>query len=223
MFQRIQSSSVQATSCIGLMITILFMMHHTTLAIQTELHSGKSVCFTEDLPANTPVTITYSPPPTVALSTLVVRDPFGSVLLEERDFTSHQPHKTYFTTKGDVSGQYELCILPTQFTKDHVYKQPVFAQITIDADRYHLEKDQPTTRDQVEKLDGLLQDVRNKIDRISMEQYYFKEREERFRHTTDSTHERCWWLGVCKFSLLVGVTFWQMTNLRSFFKKKKLI
>ncbi|KAF0981006.1 hypothetical protein FDP41_012794 [Naegleria fowleri] len=205
------------------LLLVCMVLIHCTNAIQTELHAGKSVCFSEDLPANTPVTITYSPPPTVALSTLIVRDPFGSILLEERDFTSHQPHRTFLTTKGDVSGQYEICILPTQFSKDHIYKQPVFAQITIDADRFHYEKDQPTTKDEVEKLDTLLQDVRHKIDSISLEQYYFKEREERFRHTTDSTHERCWWLGVCKFSLLVGVTLWQMTNLRSFFKKKKLI
>ena len=208
--------------CIIFIITILSSSQ--VFAIYIELFAGKSVCFTEDLPPNTSVFIEYAPPSSVMLSTIVVRDPFGSVVLEERDFTTaDHSHKTQFTTKGDISGQHEICIVPTQISQDLSYKQQVFARVVIEANKEHVEKDMPESKEHVEKLDKLLQGVSGRIEAITYELIYLKERESRFRITTDSTFDRTWYLGITKFTLLIIVTVWQMTNLRMFFKKKKLI
>ncbi|EFC41773.1 predicted protein [Naegleria gruberi] len=193
------------------------------MAIYTEIYAGKSVCFAEDITPNTPVIVTYTAPSTVVLSTLTIRDPFGGVVSEEKNFPSNGPHKVQFKTRFDVSGMYEICIMPTQFASIHVYGEPTYAAINIEVDREHTTMDHPESKDRVEKLSNLLTSVQGKINEINAHQNYLKEREARFRFTTDSTYERCFWMGAGKFGLLFVLAAWQLYNLRSFFKKRKLI
>ena len=220
--QPIGSKQAMITMMMVITLYTTFMLPSVS-AIYVEMQPGKSICFSEDLSPNTPVQITYGPPVDVALSTLVVRDPFGGIITEEKNFPAGIDHKTHFKTRYDVSGWYEICIMPTQFSINHQYGAPIHAKVEVEIDREHANKDQHESKEYVDKLGELLQDVKSKIDFIGAEQYYFKDRESRFRLTTDDTYERCFWIGLGKFTLLVFVTVWQLSNLRSFFKKKKLI
>jgi len=58
-----------------------------------------------------------------------------------------------------------------------------------------------TNRLEIEKL---LKNLNNQINFVSVEQQYFKQREERFRETTDSTFERVWI--ICMIQLIALIT-----------------
>ena len=51
----------------------------------------------------------------------------------------------------------------------------------------------------------------------------FQYREERFRHTSESTNQRVLWWSLVQTLVLVGMGFWQMRHLRQFFESKKLV
>lgn len=79
---------------------------------------------------------------------------------------------------------------------------------------------------QKEKLTELQLRVRqllDQVDQIAKEQNYQRYREERFRQTSDSTNQRVLWWSISQIGILVGMGFWQMRHLKSFFEAKKLV
>lgn len=51
----------------------------------------------------------------------------------------------------------------------------------------------------------------------------FQYREERFRQTSESTNKRVLWWSLAQTIVLVGMGFWQMRHLKTFFETKKLV
>ena len=76
----------------------------------------------------------------------------------------------------------------------------------MEVDVHHHTEKEPETVEKLTRLDGLLKDLRDRINMVTEEQSYFKNRETRFRETTDSTYSRTFWIGLCKFVLLVAVS-----------------
>ncbi|KAL9647163.1 hypothetical protein ABK040_004879 [Willaertia magna] len=184
------------------------------------MNSGKSLCFTEDLNPNTPVLITYTPAQQVTKSSLVVKDPFGVTVVDEKNIQySPNGFRSHFNTNLGVAGIYEICI---SIISANSYG-PHLNKFELEIDRDHHENNLPESKERVDQLNNLLSRVNTALDSIRGEQYYLKDREERFRQTTDSTYDRCFYLGLFKLLFLIGISIWQLTNLRSFFKKKKLI
>lgn len=54
-------------------------------------------------------------------------------------------------------------------------------------------------------------------------QIYLQYREERFRQTSESTNNRVLWWSLAQVFVLVGMGFWQMRHLKTFFETKKLV
>lgn len=52
---------------------------------------------------------------------------------------------------------------------------------------------------------------------------YLQFREERFRQTSESTHQRVFWWSLTQLLILLIMGFWQMKHLKSFFEAKKLV
>lgn len=48
-------------------------------------------------------------------------------------------------------------------------------------------------------------------------------REERFRQTSESTNQRVLWWSLLQTGVLLGIGYWQMRHLKSFFEAKKLV
>ena len=69
----------------------------------------------------------------------------------------------------------------------------------------------------------MLNNLRNDVAYVSNDQEYFKEREERFRQTSDSTYQRIWWIGFFQFIICVGIGLWQMWSMRNYLKAKKFV
>ena len=68
----------------------------------------------------------------------------------------------------------------------------------------------------VEELNGRLQDVRR-------EQVYQRQREEEFRNQSEKTNARVVRWSIVQVVVLLGTCAWQLTHLRSFFTKQKLV
>lgn len=100
--------------------------------------------------------------------------------------------------------------------------------------------------EQKEKMSELqlrIQQLINQVDQITKEQNYqrvkrgdlpvghfltatllrFQYREERFRQTSESTNKRVLWWSLAQLLILVGMGFWQMRHLKTFFETKKLV
>ncbi|ODM98917.1 Transmembrane emp24 domain-containing protein 4 [Orchesella cincta] len=79
---------------------------------------------------------------------------------------------------------------------------------------------------QKEKLTSVQLRIRKLLDlaeQIVKEQEYQRLREDRFRQTSDSTNSRVFWWSLIQFMILVGMGYWQVSNLRMFFIMKKLV
>jgi hypothetical protein len=69
----------------------------------------------------------------------------------------------------------------------------------------------------------MIRRLKNQVEDVKSEQHYMQTREARFKETSDSTYSRVFWMGILQFTVLVGMGVWQILNLKSFFKAKKLV
>merc|ERR1712029_496625 len=77
-----------------------------------------------------------------------------------------------------------------------------------------------------EKLTELQLRVRQLMDQVTQiqkEQNYQRLREERFRATSESTNSRVLYWSLVQTIVLLGMGFWQMRHLKTFFETKKLV
>lgn len=77
-----------------------------------------------------------------------------------------------------------------------------------------------------EKLTELQLRIRqllDQVEQITKEQNYQRYREERFRTTSESTNSRVLWWSLIQTVVLLGMGYWQMRHLKSFFQAKKLV
>ncbi|KAL0477284.1 transmembrane emp24 domain-containing protein ECA [Acrasis kona] len=217
-------------------VVILFVAIPTN-ALFTFLTEGTNYCFIEDLNEDTQVIVSYKCPTLdakyraeIANRAHVdqhefsikaeVRDPFGNVLLD-RKITDPEGTVT-FKSLREVSGIYEICFFPSSlawFSSTQKIEFHVKVEIDYDAK----ESDKIESKERIDKLDEMIKRLKNQVEDVKHEQNYIQTRESRFKETTDSTHSRVFWMGFLQFSVLVGLGVWQILNLKSFFKAKKLV
>lgn len=58
---------------------------------------------------------------------------------------------------------------------------------------------------------------------VKLKNVFIQFREERFRQTSESTHQRVFWWSLSQLLILLTMGFWQMRHLKSFFEAKKLV
>jgi hypothetical protein len=84
--------------------------------------------------------------------------------------------------------------------------------------RHRLEKDQHLT-----PLENTLEASITAANTVLREMKYMEKREQRMRQTADSINARVRWFSYFSVTILLGVTFIQVTYLKKYFKKKKLM
>lgn len=169
------------------------------------------------------VLITYSSP-TLALNLaslqkssfyIQVYDPNGN-LYHHTEVDSHEKGYYNFQSTKDLTGFYEIC-----FTTSSYQILELHLQIQLDEEQKEYKKIQ--SKDHLEKLTGLIEQLRDKERLVSTELEYMKEREIAFRFTTDTIDSRLLWGHIFIFILIVGTTIWQIWMMQNYFKIKKLI
>lgn len=82
---------------------------------------------------------------------------------------------------------------------------------------------QVAQKEKMSELQLRIRQLINQVDQITKEQNYQRYREERFRQTSESTNKRVLWWSLAQLVILVGMGFWQMRHLKTFFETKKLV
>jgi len=78
-------------------------------------------------------------------------------------------------------------------------------------------------REKLTELQLRVRQLLDQVEQISKEQNYQRYREERFRTTSESTNGRVLWWSLAQTCVLLGMGYWQMRHLKSFFEAKKLV
>ncbi|KAK4299329.1 hypothetical protein Pmani_028388 [Petrolisthes manimaculis] len=211
----------------------LFTLSYIVLALASltqglYFHIGETErkCFIEEIPDETMVTGNYKlqlydprtggfMPSSPGLGMHVeIRDPDDKVLLS-RVYSS----EGRFTFTSHTPGEHVICLYSNST------KWFSGSQLRVHFDIQVGEHDYANVA-QKEKLTELQLRVRqllDQVDQIAKEQNYQRYREERFRHTSESTNQRVLWWSIGQVGILLAMGFWQMRHLKSFFEAKKLV
>ncbi|KAG2374485.1 hypothetical protein C9374_010769 [Naegleria lovaniensis] len=208
--------------------------------LKLDSKKNKRVCFQEHLYESTPVKITLKFPtksPTDVnggdIRDVQIRlfgtDPEKNEYLDAHYFLQSLPTivqdnqafkiiSHHFKSSSTLYGNYKICIEQESKLKE------VELDLHIDVGKSaEVEFEELESVKHVKKIETLLKNLGNQITTITSEQIYFKHREERFRETTDSTYERLWIVAVLQVMILVMSAWWQLSSLKTFFRKQKLI
>mmetsp|Transcript_22974 Transcript_22974/g.25510 ORF Transcript_22974/g.25510 Transcript_22974/m.25510 type:complete len:217 (-) Transcript_22974:55-705(-) len=192
---------------------------------------GKQRCFIEEVPEDTLVMATYhsadykkttpagdhraqnNPRTVIKISVL---DPDGELLV------SHDAEKTgrvAFTSPA--GGEHKICVLTNTSswfgqTRTFRFKMQVhYGEHATDYKEVAKQEHLSAIEVEIRKLNDKIRDIR-------AEQEYQQTREEQFRNVSESTNGRVMWFSIFQTVILFLSGLWQIANLKSFFKSKKL-
>mmetsp|Transcript_13444 Transcript_13444/g.39302 ORF Transcript_13444/g.39302 Transcript_13444/m.39302 type:complete len:223 (+) Transcript_13444:256-924(+) len=92
-----------------------------------------------------------------------------------------------------------------------------------DADLRNKKKKKLLSKEHLTPLEKNFQESITAAHQILHEMHYLENRERRMKHTADSINGRIRYFSYISVAVLLGVTWMQVTYLRSYFKKKKLL
>ena len=209
------------------MLLRLALLVHSASALFFYLAGPEVKCFLEDLPKDTLVVGEYRGLEWIPETGEYKLNPSTGILFSVEEVfdnnhrvVNHRGKPTgQFTFTAARSGEHRLCFQTHSegwFTSSHV---------KMEFDMAIGETSQLRSADQ-EKIDSLVGrviDLQHRLVDIKREQVFQREREVEFRNLSESTNAR-----VVKWSIIqlfvLGVTCaWQLTHLRGFFQKQKLV
>merc|ERR1719491_2263379 len=118
------------------------------------------------------------------------------------------------------NGAFKICLenKSNKETTRIIYDHVVLSEIETKLKKHHtLKKEHLTPLEYV--LDDSLASAKSILD----EMYYMEKREIRMKQTADHTNTRIKYFSYFSVSMLLGVTWIQVTYLKSYFKKKKVL
>jgi p24 family protein delta-1 len=133
--------------------------------------------------------------------------------------TSQRRHK-HRMEEDNLEG-YGVCLFNLGDRKQMqvIYDMVLLSEIEQEeVQRHRLEKEEHLT-----PLENTLEASINAANGVLREMKYMEKREQRMRQTADSINTRVRWFSYFSIAVLLGVTFIQVTYLKRYFKKKKLM
>jgi hypothetical protein len=130
-----------------------------------------------------------------------------------------------FTFSAADSGQHRICVTPQNVQSGGWLGSGIHGSVkfTLDMAIGETSRIESTDKAHVQTLVEKVQDLNSRLQDVRREQIFQREREAEFRDQSESTNAR-----VVRWSLIqlavLGVTCaWQLTHLRAFFVKQKLV
>ncbi|KAL9657309.1 hypothetical protein ABK040_011529 [Willaertia magna] len=216
-------SCIKLYNILFLVITfslILNIVNSTILHLDGTTKQTKKVCFQEHLVGDSTIQVRIKRLDNSLGSIngnelkVKIKDIYGNHLKD--DVLHALQSNVFFRTPAGGYANYEICI-------SNMVSKVIPIEVSIDVDNGREEAEQVESKEHIDKIGNVLQQLKEQILAVSENQDYFKTREERFRQTTESTADRVFYVGLLQFLVLIGACVWQMTSLKSFFKKKKLL
>ncbi|XP_003206059.1 transmembrane emp24 domain-containing protein 11-like isoform X1 [Meleagris gallopavo] len=195
-------------------------------------HSGEreEKCVIEDVPSDTLVTGNYKvqkwdmhkqdfldSAPGLGMF-VTVTTPTAEVILSKL----YGPTATFSFTSY-LSGEHVICLQSNSTRLVAFAGSKLRIHLDIRVGEHFLDEAVIQAKDKVNKVNVRIEHLLEQIHHISKEQNYEREREEKFRKTSEQTNRNILWWAVVQTLILVSIGIWQIKSLRDFFIAKKLV
>jgi len=118
-------------------------------------------------------------------------------------------------------GEMSLCFSSTHASSEH--DTAIFHYVQQSEYEKKLAKKHEVRKEHLTPLESQFDAVTTTVREVLAEMSHMQIREQRMKHTTDSTNTRIRYFSYISISILFGVTYLQITYLKGYFKKKKVL
>lgn len=140
--------------------------------------------------------------------------------------TYFRPTILHDLTKSDkgqgwdvTRGNYRFCV----HVRGSGSARIIFDAIKVSEYEKKAQRKHVVKKEHLTPLERSLEDTSATAKTIIDDMHYMEKREIRMKRTADGTNSRIKWFSYLSISILMGVTYFQMTNLKGYFKKKKVL
>jgi len=209
-------------------ILISVAIINSALSLYFHIAETERKCFIEEVPDDTLVVGNYKcqlfdpntggfMPASPGIGMHVeIRDPEDKVILSKVyssegrfSFTSHTP------------GEHVICLYSN--SSRWFSGGQLRVHLDIQVGEHAVDYQNIAQKEKLSELQLRVRQLLDQVEQITKEQNYQRYREERFRQTSESTNSRVLWWSIGQTAILLGMGFWQMKHLKSFFEAKKLV
>mmetsp|Transcript_32856 Transcript_32856/g.82884 ORF Transcript_32856/g.82884 Transcript_32856/m.82884 type:complete len:215 (+) Transcript_32856:177-821(+) len=193
-------------------------------ALFTKVKQNHPKCFIEELHKDEVVIVHYKSPDQSPLPAEAEQQKYHvGVNLEVT-----QGATKVFEGRTDVEGRFAF----TALQGEHHLCLSVEGQSLGQDFRIHLEikvglndvdYEKVAKKEHLSSLELQVRKLKDDVNRVTSEQSYFRNREERSKKTADSTYFRAMWFSLCQILAMLGVTGAYLYHLRGYFIAKKLV
>ncbi|NWI52117.1 TMD11 protein, partial [Calyptomena viridis] len=200
------------------------------LALYFHIAEREEKCIIEDLPSDTLVVGNYKiqlwdiqkhefleSAPGLGMF-VMVSAPSGEVLLSKL----YGPESTFFFTSY-LSGEHIICFQSNSTRFVAIAGSKLRLHLDIRVGEHFLDESAVQAKDKVNEVSIRLEHLIEQMHHVSKEQDYEREREEKFRKTSEETNSNILWWAIVQTLILISVGIWQTKSLRDFFIAKKLV
>ncbi|XP_065592243.1 transmembrane emp24 domain-containing protein 11-like [Cyrtonyx montezumae] len=210
----------------------LLMSFWISFSLALYFHSGEreEKCVIEDVPSDTLVTGNYKiqkwdmherefldSAPGLGMF-VTVTTPSAEVILSKL----YGPTATFSFTSY-MSGEHVICLQSNSTRLVAFAGNKLRIHLDIRVGEHFLDEAVVQAKDKVNEVNVRIEHLLEQIHHISKEQNYEREREEKFRKTSEQTNSNILWWAVIQTLILVSIGIWQIKSLRDFFIAKKLV
>ncbi|NXF03290.1 TMD11 protein, partial [Smithornis capensis] len=200
------------------------------LALYFHIGEREEKCIIEDLPSDTLVVGNYKiqrwdiqrhdfleSAPGLGMF-VTVTAPSGEILLSKL----YGPQGTFSFTSY-LSGEHIICFQSNSTRFVAIAGSKLRIHLDIRVGEHFLDDSAAHAKDKVDEVSVRLEHLIEQIHHVSKEQDYEREREEKFRKTSEETNSNILWWAIAQTLILISVGIWQIKSLRDFFIAKKLV
>ncbi|XP_067131500.1 LOW QUALITY PROTEIN: transmembrane emp24 domain-containing protein eca-like [Centruroides vittatus] len=145
-----------------------------------------------------------------------IQDPSGKVILSKMYSSEGR-----FTFTSSSPGEHVICLYSN--SSKWFSGSQLRVHLDIQVGEHAVDYGNVAQKEKLTELQLRVRQLLDQVEQITKEQNYQRYREERFRHTSESTNQRVLWWSIIQTAMLVVMGFWQMRHLKSFFQAKKLV
>lgn len=128
-----------------------------------------------------------------------------------------------FTFTSHTPGEHLICIYSNSTSWAMFGSNKMRVHLDIEVGEHANDYREIQEKDKLTELQLRVRQLLDQVEQIQKEQNYQRYREERFRHTSESTNQRVLWWSIAQTAILLVTGFWQMRHLKGFFEAKKLV
>ncbi|XP_055902023.1 transmembrane emp24 domain-containing protein eca [Eupeodes corollae] len=209
-------------------VLLLFCSTQAVFGLYFHIAETERKCFIEEVPDETTVIVNYK----VELydprsNGFMPSSPNIGMHVEVRDSDDKMILSRVYSSEGRISfvshtpGEHVICMYSNSTA--WFSGSQLRVHLDIQVGEHAIDYANVAQKEKLTELQLRIRQLLDQVEQITKEQNYQRYREERFRHTSESTNSRVLWWSVAQTAVLVIMGFWQMRHLKSFFEAKKLV